>query len=26
VVRDPTRPGGFRAQRLPPEVAARLKP
>jgi 4-hydroxybenzoyl-CoA thioesterase len=26
VVRDPARPGGFRAQPIPPEVAARLKP
>jgi 4-hydroxybenzoyl-CoA thioesterase len=26
VVRDPVRPGGFRAEPIPPEVAARLKP
>jgi 4-hydroxybenzoyl-CoA thioesterase len=26
VVRDPTRPAGFRAQPIPPELAARLKP
>jgi 4-hydroxybenzoyl-CoA thioesterase len=26
VVRDPTRPGGFRAEPIPPEIAARLKP